>query len=218
MKIRNGSVEEAVELAKRMPDFSNPYNLNSPDAVLPKLDHVLIAEQDGVPVGFRAGSRFSPDTFAVWLAGVLPEYRKQGVGGALYRCQKEWLKSQGYRFIRTHARNSNRVMLKILIDNGYQVVDVVSYGDVPRNKIVFVKNLWDEDTSMNAGALIIGLLRTQNPLLDRELQGWLRDITISWLRFKYTGRIIEDSSVDAILDRATHSGHRYCLILRTARL
>ena len=109
MKIRTGSVEEAVELAKRIPDFSNPYNLNSPDAVLPKLDHVLIAEQDGEPVGFRAGIRHSPDTFAVWLAGVLPEYRRQGIGGALYRSQKEWLKSQGYRFIRTHARNSNRV-------------------------------------------------------------------------------------------------------------
>ena len=69
MKIRIGSIEEAVDLAKRIPDFSNPYNLNAPDAVLPKLDHVLIAEQDGVPIGFRAGYRYSPDTFAVWLAG-----------------------------------------------------------------------------------------------------------------------------------------------------
>ena len=32
MKIRIGSIEEAVDLAKRIPDFSNPYNLNAPDA------------------------------------------------------------------------------------------------------------------------------------------------------------------------------------------
>jgi hypothetical protein len=33
------------------------------------------------------------------------------------------------------------------------------------------------------------------------------------LRFKYTGRIIEDSSVKTILDRASESGHKYCLVL-----
>ena len=104
-------------------------------------------------------------------------------------------------------------MLKILVDNGYQIVDVVSYGDIPRNKIVFVKNLWEQEAVMTAGALIIGLLRTHNPFLDPPLQAWLRDITISWLRFKYSGRIIEDSTVDAILDQASQSGHNYCLIL-----
>ena len=58
------------------------------------------------------------------------------------------------------------------------------------------------------------------PAANAKPAGWIEicrlgcgDITISWLRFKYTGRIIEDSSVDAILDRATHSGHKYCLIL-----
>ena len=156
MKIRTGSVQEAVDLAKRLPDFSNPYNLNSPDAVLPKLDHVLIAEEDGIPVGFRAGYRYSSDTFAIWLAGVLPEYRQRGIGGALYRRQNDWLRSQGYGFIRTHVRNSNRAMLKILVDKGYHVVDVVRYSDVGRNKIVFVKNLWDRDAAMTAWSRVVG--------------------------------------------------------------
>jgi ribosomal protein S18 acetylase RimI-like enzyme len=213
VNIRTGTVQEAAELARRIPDFSNPYNLNSPDAVLPKLDHVLIAEQDGVPVGFRAGYRYSPDTFAIWLAGVLPEYRRQGIGGQLYREQKEWLKSQGYRYVRTHVRNSNRVMLKIFVDNGYHVVDVVRYPDTQRNKVVFVKNLWDEDSQLNAAALIVGLLKSPLRVGDPDLQARLRDFTISWLRFKYLGRIIEDSSVNAILDRASESGHQYCLIV-----
>jgi GNAT superfamily N-acetyltransferase len=211
VKIRTGSVQEAVELAKRIPDFSNPYNLDDPETPLPKLDHVLIAEHAGIPVGFRAGYRYSSDTFAVWLAGVLPGYRQRGIGGALYRDQKAWLKSQGYRFLRTHVRNSNRVMLKILVDKGYHAVDIVRYGDVGRNKIVFVKNLWEQDARMNAGGLIVGLLKGSGQ--DRDLDSWIRDITISWLRFKYSGRIIEDASVDAILDRACASGHRHCLIL-----
>jgi GNAT superfamily N-acetyltransferase len=213
MNIRTGTVAEAVALARRMPDFSNPYNLNSPDTPLPELDHVLIAEEDGDPVGFRAGRRHSADTFAVWLAGVLPEYRRQGIAGALYRRQKDWLKTQGYRFLRTHVRNSNRAMLKILVDKGYQIVDVVRYGDLGRNKIILVKNLWPSDAEMTAGPLIVGLLKTPPTAEGRELHAWLGDITISWLRFKYAGRVIEDSSVDAILERASQAGHKYCLIL-----
>jgi hypothetical protein len=213
VKIRTGTVQEAVDLARKMPDFSNPYNLNDPCTPLPELDHVLIAEKDGVPVGFRAGYRHSADTFAVWLAGVLPEHRRQGSGGALYREQKQWLKSQGYRFLRTHVRNSNRAMLSILVAKGYSVVDVVRHADVGRNKVVFVKNLWEHDAAMNASALIVGLLARTDRSHDSELDGWLRDITISWLRFKYPGRIIEGPSVDAILARASESRHRYCLIL-----
>lgn len=212
MNIRTGTIQEAVDLAKRMPDFSNPYNLNSPDTPPPQLDHVLVAEIDGTAVGFRAGCRHSPDTFAVWLAGVLPSHRRQGIGGALYRCQKDWLKSQGYKFLRTHVRNSNRVMLKILVDKGYHVVDVVRYHDVRRNKIVFIKNLWERDSKMVASDLAVGLLRSGD-VVDPQLRAKLRDLTISWLRFKYRGRVIEDDTINAILDRALESGHKYCLIL-----
>ena len=116
--------------------------------------------------------------------------------------QKQWLKAEGYRFVRTHVRNSNRNMIKIFVEKGYHVVNVVRYGDTPRNKVVFVKNLWDEDAQMNAGPLIVGLLNPRRQSSDTSLDTWLRDITISWLRFKYTGRIIEDASVNAILDRA----------------
>ena len=213
MKIRAGSVQEAVDLAKRMPDFSNPYNLNAPETPPPQLDHILIAEIDGTPVGFRAGSRHAPDTFAVWLAGVLPAYRRRGIGGALYRAQKSWLQTQGYRFLRTHVRNSNRVMLNILIKNGYRVVDVVRYGDIDRNKVVFAKDLLHRDSPMIAGPLVVGLLRTRLHDGGRDLQSWLRSLTISWLRFKYSGRIIEDSSVDEIMKQASQAGYRYCLIL-----
>ena len=213
LTIRTGSVQEAVDLARRMPDFSNPYHLDDPDTPLPRLDHVLIAEHGGIPVGFRAGYRYSTDTFAVWLAAVLPEYRRQGIAGALYRSQKDWLKSEGYRFLRTHTRNANRVMLKILVDKGYGVVDVVRYDDVGRNKVVFLKDLRDEGARKKAGPLVVGLLNAADRDRDPELWAWLRDITISSLRFKYVGRIIEDSSVDRILDQACRSDYEHCLIL-----
>ncbi len=142
IEIRAGSVREAVDLALRIPEFTDPYGLAShASPTLPELDHVLIAEAAGEPVGFRAGKRFSSDTFAVWLAGVLPSYRRRGIASALYLHQKEWLRAQGYVFLRTHVRNSNRVMLRVLIDNGYDVVGVIEDGDLARHKVVFVKRL-----------------------------------------------------------------------------
>lgn len=219
MKIRRGTAQEAVELALKLPDFANPYNLRSLDTPLPTLDHVLVAESDGMLVAFRAGRRFSNDTFAVWLAGVLPEHRGHGIASKLYRVQKDWLKSQGYRFIRTHVRNSNRRMLQILVNANYCIADIVRYGDIRRNKIIFVKDLWAGDARMSNGTLIVGLLNKRDPNpANEDVCYKLRDLTISWLRFKYSGRIIEDSSVDAILAQASEAGHRYCLILATGNI
>lgn len=142
MRIREGTVEEAVQLALRIPDFTDPYGLRSSEhPELPELEHVLIAEEDGEPVGFRAGYRFSDDTFAVWLAAVLPSHRRRGIARALYLTQKDWLRARGYRFLRTHTRNSNRVMLKILVDHGYDVVDVVHDGAAERHKVVFRRRI-----------------------------------------------------------------------------
>ena len=116
-------------------------------------------------------SRISPDTFAVWLAGVLPEYRQARDRRGPVSLPERMAEAQGYRFLRTHVRNSNRAMLKILVDKGYQIVDVVRYGDMRRNKIVFVKNLWGQEAAMTAGPLIIGLFESRrNPLLEPPLQ------------------------------------------------
>jgi hypothetical protein len=61
--------------------------------------------------------------------------------------------------------------------------------------------------------LVVGLLEASKFEGEPELGSKIRDLTISWLRFKYTGEIIEDSDVNLIVDRAVTRGFSYCLIL-----
>jgi hypothetical protein len=42
--------------------------------------------------------------------------------------------------------------------------------------------------------------------------GRARDLTVSWLRWGYFGDILEDSNVDAILQRAEQAGYEYCFV------
>jgi hypothetical protein len=47
---------------------------------------------------------------------------------------------------------------------------------------------------------------------DAATAARLRDLTISWTRFKHAGPILEGRDLDGLLARAAASGHRYCLV------
>lgn len=59
--------------------------------------------------------------------------------------------------------------------------------------------------------LILALLNTSDAIPDAALAARLRDLTISWSRFKYSGPILEGADLDALLARARAEGYRYCL-------
>jgi ribosomal protein S18 acetylase RimI-like enzyme len=142
MNIRPGTVEELVRLALQIPEFADPYKLASNGGVVTQdLDCILIAEVAGARAGFRASYKYSADTCAVWLSGVLTAYRGRGIYTALYCHQDSLLKSQGVRYLRTHVRNSNRRMMKILIEKGFDIIEVLPEETVGLNKIVFLKQL-----------------------------------------------------------------------------
>ncbi len=56
------------------------------------------------------------------------------------------------------------------------------------------------------------LLDTAAAIPDAALAARLRDLTISWTRFKHSGPILEGADLDALLMRAWAGGHRYCLV------
>lgn len=60
--------------------------------------------------------------------------------------------------------------------------------------------------------LMCGLLDISTYIQDQSLSEWARSLTISWLRFKYTGEILESEQVNQILDEAVASGYEYCLL------
>ena len=60
--------------------------------------------------------------------------------------------------------------------------------------------------------LVFGLLNTSERIADDQQFECLRNLTISWSRYGYSGRIIEGHGVNAILDEALESGFRWCFI------
>jgi hypothetical protein len=46
----------------------------------------------------------------------------------------------------------------------------------------------------------------------------LRDLTISWSRYDYRGRILEDATVEGVLDQAVELGYRWCLVQEPGHL
>ena len=66
---------------------------------------------------------------------------------------------------------------------------------------------------MNIEGLALGVLDISSAISDPMVASKYRDFTISWSRYDYRDEIIEAPTVNAILDRATELGHRWCLIL-----
>ncbi|MFZ0256588.1 MAG: hypothetical protein WAN46_13320 [Gammaproteobacteria bacterium] len=65
---------------------------------------------------------------------------------------------------------------------------------------------------MAIAGLTFGLLDTSGDIGDPLVARWARELSIGWSRFKYFDDILEDTTVNGILDRALAGGWRYCLI------
>jgi GNAT superfamily N-acetyltransferase len=84
---------------------------------------ILIAQTEtGTSAGFKIGYRQDPSTFYSWLGGVLPEFRGQGIAGALMQYQHDWVKSRGYRSIQTKTMNRWRNMLILNLKFGFNII------------------------------------------------------------------------------------------------
>jgi hypothetical protein len=65
---------------------------------------------------------------------------------------------------------------------------------------------------MNSTRLVCGLLDTSEEVQCSKVSAKARSLTISWLRWKYSGTILEGKSVDEILQRAQSAGYDYCFL------
>ncbi|MGA7193985.1 MAG: GNAT family N-acetyltransferase [Anaerolineales bacterium] len=82
----------------------------------------LKAVDDGKMIGFVAGDPHPSDGFS-WIAtiGVLPEYRRRGIGRDLLRACERLLKTPR---VRLSVRASNDGAIKLYEQEGYQRVEV----------------------------------------------------------------------------------------------
>lgn len=123
MKIRQGTLEEAVALLEQVPELKQGHEFGYYASRLEDRTHlILVAEEDGAAVGFKAGYAQSEDHFYSWIGGVLPKHRKAGVAQLLLNTQEQW--AWKHRFLQITVKTSPGFagMCALLEKNAYALV------------------------------------------------------------------------------------------------
>ena len=97
----------------------------------------FLARIQDEPVGIFLGYEYEPKTFYAWFYGVLPDFRKQGIGTQLMEAVHEWAGGHGYETIRFECHNRDRAMLHLAISQGYDIIGVQYDTDRADNKVIF---------------------------------------------------------------------------------
>lgn len=141
MIIKEIDIPTAVTISKQIPEFSDAYEQVEYEKRLSKARHLILgAYYEGQAMGFKVGYERG-DYFYSWIGGVIPRFRKQGVAQALADFQENWAKNNGYTTIVFKTRNYLKGMLIFALKNGFHIIDVETYPDISRNRILLQKKL-----------------------------------------------------------------------------
>lgn len=101
----------------------------------------LIAEIERRPVGFSCGIELKPNTWFNWLVGVLPDFRRAGIGSQLLAAEHAWAAENGYSYARMECHNQHRAVLQMAITLGFDVVGVRWDPDRQSNLVIIEKEI-----------------------------------------------------------------------------
>lgn len=101
----------------------------------------ILARVAGEPAGFKAGYALDDRVFYSWLGGVLPEFRRTGIGQMLLDYQHRWCREQSFRIIRTHTLNQWKNMLLLNLRNGFDIAGTFT-DERQTLKIILEKKLY----------------------------------------------------------------------------
>jgi len=140
-QIKNGIIEEAVNISMQLPEFHNPHPKEVYEERLSGKKHlILIAYDNTKPIGFKVGYE-REDSFYSWMGGVLPSYRKNGIAKKLAATQEDWARTNGFQTITFKTRNRLKGMLIFAIKNNFHITDVEPKESIDEYRISLRKYL-----------------------------------------------------------------------------
>ena len=140
MLIREGTLEEALQVVTRVKEFTNEETIESMAQRLgDKNNLILVAEKNGSILGFKIGYELDDDTFYSWFGGVAPQARNEGVAQMLLEAQEEWVAEQGYKTLKVKSRNQFPAMLRLLLRNGYLIEKFDENLNLRESRVHFIK-------------------------------------------------------------------------------
>ena len=141
LHIIEGTIKQAVEISKQIPEFKNPYETGEYEKRLKDKTHlILIAYWNGKPAGFKVGYQVD-DHFYSWLGGVVPEFRKNKIAAELAHFQQKWIKGKGIKIIKMKTRNMHRIMLQFALSDGFYITRVEKKDNAKESRIFLDKEL-----------------------------------------------------------------------------
>lgn len=99
----------------------------------------FVAEMDSKLIAFVVGYGEESGSFYIYLFGVEPNYRNQGVGQGLLRHVERWAQKSEYNGMAVQSRNKFPDMLRLLIRNEYKIVAFFDLGHCDTSPIRFEK-------------------------------------------------------------------------------
>ena len=141
--IREASLEEVVQVNATITEFGDPYTAAHFESRLTgKVSLTLCAYIDEKAVGYVvAYDRDNDGSFYCWMAGVSPEYRRQGVIGALMASLEQWTAENGYKWVTIKTWNSRREMLAFLVKSGFNFTGVEERPATKDNRVLLEKRI-----------------------------------------------------------------------------
>ena len=104
----------------------------------------MLARVKDRPVGFFLGFELKPETFFAWFYGVLPDFRRVGIGSQLMEAAQSWAAHHDYEWMRLECQNQHRPMLHIALKLGCDIVGTRWDSDRGENLVIFEKRLTAE--------------------------------------------------------------------------
>ncbi|HDM8224118.1 TPA: GNAT family N-acetyltransferase [Vibrio campbellii] len=142
MLIREGTLEEAIQVVARVTEFSRGETVESmAERLGENKSLILVAEKAGAILGFKIGYELDDCTFYSWFGGVAPEARNEGVAQMLLEAQEEWVAEQGYKTLKVKSRNQFPAMLRLLLRNDYIIEKFEEKTNLRESRVHFIKAL-----------------------------------------------------------------------------
>lgn len=141
LSIKEGTIEQAVELSKLTPEFDDPYPKKEYEKRFSNIRHlILIAFYKDKPVGFKAGYEID-GAFYTWMGGVIPDFRNKHIARKLAEKQQEWAKQNGFTKIKLKTRNKHKAMLHFSLSDGFHITGFEEKENINESNIILEKEL-----------------------------------------------------------------------------
>jgi len=139
--IKEGTIEQAVELSKLIPEFDDPYPKEEYEKRFANIRHlILTAFYKEKPVGFKAGYEIN-GAFYTWMGGVLPDFRNNYIARKLAEKQQKWAKQNGFTKIKLETRNKHKAMLQFALSDGFIITGFEEKENINESNIILEKEL-----------------------------------------------------------------------------